>query len=137
MKSGVFENHKAYYKSYRLKVERWVRLNWFRWEDERPEWFTDHWKVMVPVEFIPVRRNLSELNLEDSEDEWDFRSARESEVSSSRFSQGINFILGKNRNRKISPQEMKIKDIEEDEFYNDTDVDDIVYSIQRINSMNI
>ena len=28
-------------------------LNWAKWEEEQPEWFTDVMKAKVPVDFIP------------------------------------------------------------------------------------
>ena len=36
------------------KVRKWVEENWARWEEEKPEWFTDQMKATVPVEFIPT-----------------------------------------------------------------------------------
>ena len=36
------------------KVRKWVLENWARWEEEKPEWFTDQMKAKVPVEFIPT-----------------------------------------------------------------------------------
>ena len=35
-------------------MRKWVRENWARWEEEKPEWLTDQMKAMVPVEFIPI-----------------------------------------------------------------------------------
>ncbi|GMI18489.1 hypothetical protein TrLO_g14654 [Triparma laevis f. longispina] len=26
----------------------WIRAGWWRWEEEKPEWFTDNWKTHVP-----------------------------------------------------------------------------------------
>jgi hypothetical protein len=36
------------------KVRKWVRENWAKWEEEKPEWFNDQKKAIVPVEFIPA-----------------------------------------------------------------------------------
>jgi hypothetical protein len=36
------------------KVKKWIGENWERWEEEKPEWFTDAKKALVPVEFIPT-----------------------------------------------------------------------------------
>ena len=36
------------------KVKKWVGENWARWEEEKPEWFTDAMKAKVPEEFIPT-----------------------------------------------------------------------------------
>jgi hypothetical protein len=34
-------------------IKKWVELNWAKWEEEQPEWFTDVRKATVPVDFIP------------------------------------------------------------------------------------
>jgi hypothetical protein len=36
------------------QVKKWVGLNWAKWEEEQPEWFTDVMKAKVPVDFIPA-----------------------------------------------------------------------------------
>jgi hypothetical protein len=35
------------------EIKKWVEINWAKWEEEQPEWFTDVWKATVPVDFIP------------------------------------------------------------------------------------
>ena len=35
------------------ELSKWVELNWAKWEEEQPEWFTDVLKATVPVDFIP------------------------------------------------------------------------------------
>jgi hypothetical protein len=35
-------------------VKNWVESNWERWEEEKPDWFTDQIKAAVPEEFIPA-----------------------------------------------------------------------------------
>ena len=53
MKFEVFTNSRHHWVSIEGKIKKWVRLNWAKWEEEKPEWFTDVRKGMVPVEFIP------------------------------------------------------------------------------------
>ena len=36
------------------KLRNGLSLNWAKWEEEKPEWFTDVMKAKVPVEFIPA-----------------------------------------------------------------------------------
>jgi hypothetical protein len=35
------------------EIKKWVEMNWAKWEEEQPEWFTDVIKATVPVDFIP------------------------------------------------------------------------------------
>ena len=48
-------NSRHHWVSIEEKVKKWVGENWARWEEEKPEWFTDAMKAKVPVEFIPTR----------------------------------------------------------------------------------
>jgi hypothetical protein len=34
-------------------VKAWVKANWDRWEEEKPNWFDDAMRARVPVEYIP------------------------------------------------------------------------------------
>ena len=36
------------------EVRNWIQLNWAKWDEEKPEWFTDVMKDTVPVDFIPA-----------------------------------------------------------------------------------
>jgi len=36
------------------EIKKWIETNWAKWEEEKPEWFTDVKKALVPVEFIPA-----------------------------------------------------------------------------------
>jgi hypothetical protein len=54
MKFGVFKRSRHHWISIADKVRKWVKDNWARWEDEKPEWFTDARKAMVPEEYIPT-----------------------------------------------------------------------------------
>ncbi|GMI31458.1 hypothetical protein TrCOL_g854 [Triparma columacea] len=52
MKFVVFTTSRHHWVSIEGKLRKWVELNWARWEEEKPEWFTDERKAMVPVDFI-------------------------------------------------------------------------------------
>ena len=49
-----FKKSRRQWVSIEDKVRKWVEENWERWEEEKPEWFTDQMKATVPVEFIPT-----------------------------------------------------------------------------------
>ncbi|GMI07354.1 hypothetical protein TrLO_g7535 [Triparma laevis f. longispina] len=47
-KSQVFKKHRAIWKPLEEKVKAWVKAGWKQWGEEKPEWFTDDWKLKVP-----------------------------------------------------------------------------------------
>jgi hypothetical protein len=51
---SVFNNSKHLWKSIEEEVKFWVKANWDRWEEEKPKWFDDAMKAMIPVAFIPA-----------------------------------------------------------------------------------
>lgn len=56
MKSEVFGCNTSQWKPIRDKVETWVQDNWSRWEEEKPEFFTDLWKAGVPLGMLPKKK---------------------------------------------------------------------------------
>lgn len=38
------------------QVEKWVKASWGRWEKEKPEWFNDEFREIVPDHMKPKRR---------------------------------------------------------------------------------
>ncbi|GMI17330.1 hypothetical protein TrLO_g702 [Triparma laevis f. longispina] len=55
MKAEVFTNNESHWTPIRDKVEAWVKAGWKDWKVEKPEWFTDDWKAIVPEEMIPKK----------------------------------------------------------------------------------
>ena len=53
MKYTIFEIPREYWLPIEDKVGAWVNAGWSGLEEEKPEWFTDNWKAMVPKEMIP------------------------------------------------------------------------------------
>jgi hypothetical protein len=53
VKFGVLWTSRHHWVSIEEEIKKWVELNWAKWEEEQPEWFTDVNKAYVPVEFIP------------------------------------------------------------------------------------
>ena len=56
MKADVFTNHKFHWLPISDKVAAWVSAGWATWEEEKPEWFTDQWKSIVPEDMKPTRK---------------------------------------------------------------------------------
>ena len=54
MKFETLKRSRHHWVSIEGEVKKWVELNWAKWEEEKPEWFTDVWKAKVPVELIPA-----------------------------------------------------------------------------------
>jgi hypothetical protein len=50
----VFTKSRHHWVSIKGKLKKWVEMNWAKWEEEQPEWFTDVVKATVPVDFIPA-----------------------------------------------------------------------------------
>ena len=49
----VMEKNKKLWRAIRDDVKEWVREGWWRWEADRPEWFTESWIAKVPADMIP------------------------------------------------------------------------------------
>jgi hypothetical protein len=69
-----FKMSKHHWISIEGEVRDWVKVNWQKWEDEEPEWFTDAMKARVPVEYIPTageawRRESARRAIVDAEAE--------------------------------------------------------------------
>jgi hypothetical protein len=54
IKFAVLWPSRRHWVSIEEEVKKWIELNWARWEEEQPEWFTDVLKARVPVDFIPA-----------------------------------------------------------------------------------
>ena len=52
IKFGVLWNSRHHWVSIEGEIKKWIELNWAKWEEEKPDWFTDVMKAKVPVEFI-------------------------------------------------------------------------------------
>ena len=52
-KALVFIKSPRHWKSIEDKVEKWVRKNWDRWHDEKPSWFDENVKSVIPKHMIP------------------------------------------------------------------------------------
>ena len=52
-KQHIFGCNKKQWAGIRGKVKEWVLNSWWRWDEEKPEWFTESWIAKVPLDFIP------------------------------------------------------------------------------------
>ncbi|GMI37358.1 hypothetical protein TeGR_g5104 [Tetraparma gracilis] len=53
VKKNIHEFNKKQWQSIRPDVKAWTLENWDRWEDEKPAWFNDAWKMSVDDDMIP------------------------------------------------------------------------------------
>jgi len=51
-KSVTVGHNKAQWRAIREDVKEWVQANWWRWKEEKPEWFSLAWQSKVPKEWI-------------------------------------------------------------------------------------
>jgi hypothetical protein len=54
IKTEVFGSSRNHWVSIEGEIKKWVNLNWAKWEEEKPDWFTDVMKATVPVDLIPA-----------------------------------------------------------------------------------
>ncbi len=52
-KIEIFLDHEALYEDIKGVVKEWVHENWERWNEEKPDWFTERTKANVPRGMIP------------------------------------------------------------------------------------
>ena len=53
IKMNVVNFNKGKWKAIEPQVKEWVREGWMGWERDKPTWFTDHWKSLVPADWVP------------------------------------------------------------------------------------
>jgi hypothetical protein len=53
-KIKVFGSSRHHWVSIQGELRKWIKSNWAKWEEEKPDWFTDVRKAMVPADFIPA-----------------------------------------------------------------------------------
>ncbi|GMH73697.1 hypothetical protein TL16_g06259 [Triparma laevis f. inornata] len=113
MKSDFVWNNEVHWASIRGKVEAWIRAGWWRWEEEKPEWFTDDWKANVPKEMIP--RNLKEGG--GVEEEKKDAVFRDEEAPIGRHKSLLDSLINRKENNKVAPDgEQEGSVIDQQEF---------------------
>ena len=59
VKAIVIGKNEMHWRSIRDDVEQWVREGWWRWKEDKPEWFNENFKSRVPLSWIPEDDNES------------------------------------------------------------------------------
>jgi len=52
VKKNVVGCNKKQWRAIREDVKEWVQANWWKWKEEKPEWFDLAWQSRVPEEWI-------------------------------------------------------------------------------------
>ncbi|GMI17500.1 hypothetical protein TrLO_g6041 [Triparma laevis f. longispina] len=76
-RSLIFGTNKSHWIDIEDKVAQWLQFGWYRWEDERPDWFTDEWREIVPAKYKPkmsMRQMRKEKKMLENESEEEKRS---------------------------------------------------------------
>ena len=60
----VFNNNKNQWKSIYEEVKEWVWQNWAKWVEEKPAWFDDRMRSMIPQDMIPSSYDLKQIAAE-------------------------------------------------------------------------
>jgi len=53
IKQEVLTHNKKQWTKIRPQVKEWMFNSWWRWEEEKPGWFTEAWIAKVPPDMIP------------------------------------------------------------------------------------
>jgi len=53
VKPEVMTENRLLWAAIRPQVEDWVGANYWRWEKERPAWFTESWIAKIPPDMVP------------------------------------------------------------------------------------
>jgi hypothetical protein len=66
IKMNVLNFNKGKWKAIEPQVKEWVGEGWTRWERDKPDWFTDNWKALVPVDWVPREGKAEHKRAKDS-----------------------------------------------------------------------
>ena len=62
--AAVFEKNKNQWKSIYDEVKDWVWQNWPKWIEEKPAWFDERMRSMIPGDMIPSSDGLKQIAAE-------------------------------------------------------------------------
>jgi len=62
VKASVLKKNKKMWRAIREDVKEWVLANWWRWKEEKPEWFDLSWQSKVPKEWITDVKERARLD---------------------------------------------------------------------------
>ena len=90
-KSIVLKHNKKQWRKIRGEVKEWVLGNWWRWEEEKPEWFTESWIAKVPPDMFPSEAK---------------QAAKDIRASARRRSRLGALVVAKEERRRVHPVEV-------------------------------
>ena len=61
---AIFGSNKNQWKSIYDEVKEWVWQNWSKWVEEKPAWFDDRMRSMIPGDMIPSSDDLKQIAAE-------------------------------------------------------------------------
>jgi hypothetical protein len=61
-RARIFPTSNALWSPIHEEVEGWVKENYWRWEAEKPEWFTDHVKSTIRDDLLPEEEKYHRLS---------------------------------------------------------------------------
>ena len=61
---AVFDVNKNQWKSIYEEVKEWVWQNWPKWMEEKPAWFDERMRSMIPRDMIPSSDDLKQIAAE-------------------------------------------------------------------------
>ena len=109
--STIFYNNESQWKSIRDEVKKWTWQNWPRWMEEKPAWFDERMRSMIPLDMIPSLVEQTRILAEGRRVSAKVPPGVGKEDSSSPIGLGstikrkISGILeGKTKNTKVVPQ---------------------------------
>ena len=53
-KFEIFGHHRSFYDTIEKELKTWLKENWERWQEEKPDWFTAAAIESVPVDMLPL-----------------------------------------------------------------------------------
>ena len=59
--AAVFKRNKNQWKSIYDEVKDWVWQNWPKWIEEKPGWFDDKMRSLIPGDMIPISDDLKQI----------------------------------------------------------------------------
>ena len=60
-KAEVMKSNERQWREVREQVKDWVQEGWWRWSEEKPQWFSPAWIGRVPLDMIPTDAGREEL----------------------------------------------------------------------------
>jgi len=67
VKASVMKKNKKMWLAIRADVKEWVELNYWRWVEEKPAWFSESWVAKIPADMIPLEAKKKAKDIRDSQ----------------------------------------------------------------------